>query len=62
MIKIKSFGKKRKKVGEKDVEEFQLLCLLDEWDVEASGAINEQHILWKKKISMYKNTPSHTGR
>jgi hypothetical protein len=38
-------GKKRKKVGEKDVERFQLLCLLEEWDVDAPGAINEQHIL-----------------
>ncbi len=38
-------GKKRKKVGEKDVENFQLLCLLEEWDGDAPGAINEQHIL-----------------
>ncbi len=38
-------GKKRKKVGEKDVEHFQGLCLVEEWDVDAPGAINEQHIL-----------------
>jgi hypothetical protein len=48
-----AFGKKRKKVGEKDVEEFQWLCLLEEWDADAPGAINEQYILWKKTKIVY---------
>ncbi len=39
-----AFGKKRKKVGEKDVEHFQRLCLLEEWDVDAPGTIDEQYI------------------
>jgi hypothetical protein len=45
-------GKKREKVGEKDVEHFQRLCLLAEWEVDAER---------KKQISMYKNTSSLTA-
>ncbi len=43
-----AFAKTPKRVGEKDFEEFQWLCILDEWDIDAPEAIEEQHILWKK--------------